>query len=429
MANGLKGRGRTEEQALKERGERGIRIGHLEYKNGFLELGMLSGNCFVITLRNLRVDAPETVNEVMQSIKTKGFINYYGMQRFGTASIPTHAIGLAILKSDWALAISLLLRPRPGEHTEIEAGRRAFLEEGNLSRALDLIPRRCVAERCILEYYQKSKGRNALEALSTIPRNLRLMYVHAYQSYVWNVVVSERVREHGCEKPVFDDLVYDNDPRENTGMDVDATPGDKGKKPQRGGKRPYVAPKIKVLSTEEDLKSYTIFDVIMPLPGRDVAYPGGQLGERYKEFLRLDGLDPDNLIHAQKDYTLLGSYRKIMHLPAQLSWSTLRYTDPDIALAQSDEDKILGFDPPVVEEHGRFMALQIQLQLGTAAYATMAIREITKMDTSSQTQAVLTQRSEDQKFKGGNEPAVEVEGEGEDAEVPVAEDEDEMLDA
>lgn len=95
MANGLKGRGRTEEQAIKERGERGIRIGDLEYTTGFLELGMLKGNCFVITLRygqgiqsqfkfnvpgyrNLRVDAPETVNEVMQSIQTKGFINYYG---------------------------------------------------------------------------------------------------------------------------------------------------------------------------------------------------------------------------------------------------------------------------------------------------------------------------------------------------------------
>lgn len=94
------------------------------------------------------------------------------MQRFGTASIPTHAIGLAFLKSDWELAISLLLRPRPGEHSEVEAGRRAFLEDGNLNRALDLIPRRCVAERCILEYYSKNKGRNALEALSTVSSSL-----------------------------------------------------------------------------------------------------------------------------------------------------------------------------------------------------------------------------------------------------------------
>ena len=34
------------------------------------------------------------------------------------------------------------------------------------------------------------------------------MYVHAYQSYVWNVMVSERVREFGADAPVVGDLVY-----------------------------------------------------------------------------------------------------------------------------------------------------------------------------------------------------------------------------
>lgn len=66
-----------------------------------------------------------------------------------------------------------------------------------------------------------------------------------------------------------------------------------------GGKKGYVPPKIKTLE-ESDLSKYSIFDVIMPLPGRDVEYPGGQLGERYKEFLKADGLDPDNLHHAQR---------------------------------------------------------------------------------------------------------------------------------
>jgi tRNA pseudouridine13 synthase len=55
----------------------------------------------------------------------------------------------------------------------------------------------------------------------------------------------------------------------------------------------------------------------------------------------------------------------------------LRYTDPDVALSQSDEDKILHKEMlPSDEEmkEGEFAALQISLSLGTSAYATMALR-------------------------------------------------------
>ncbi len=88
-----------------------------------------------------------------------------------------------------------------------------------------------------------------------------------------------------------------------------------------------------------------------------------------------------------------------------MAWSVLRYTDPDVALAQADEDKLLGFDPPVTVDDGVFLALQISLRLGTAAYATMALREVTKTDTGSHHQMALTQASEDQKYRGYEEEA------------------------
>ena len=56
---------------------------------------------------------------------------------------------------------------------------------------------------------------------------------------------------------------------------------------------------MKTLTTD-DAHKYSIFDVIMPLPGRDVEYPGGPLGERYREFLKRDELDPDNFVRKQK---------------------------------------------------------------------------------------------------------------------------------
>ena len=101
-----------------------------------------------------------------------GFLAYVqaGMQRFGTASIPTHAIGLALLRSDWAKAVDLILRPRPGEAPDIHEARRIWAEEKNAEAALALMPRRVVAERCILESFSKMGGdtRNLVGALSTV---------------------------------------------------------------------------------------------------------------------------------------------------------------------------------------------------------------------------------------------------------------------
>lgn len=95
-----------------------------------------------------------------------------GMQRFGTASVPTHAIGLALLKSEWQKAISLILRKRHGEHPDVVAARDAWLVDGDLDRALDLMPKRVIAERCILESFKKQGGdtRNAMGALSTVSK-------------------------------------------------------------------------------------------------------------------------------------------------------------------------------------------------------------------------------------------------------------------
>ena len=121
----------------------------------------------------------------MSILKTKGFINYYGapgrlhspvsnvpsgMQRFGTASIPTHAIGLAILQSDWEKAVDLILRPRPGEAPDIQEARFAWSAEKNLDKALMLMPRRVVAERCLLESFRRMNGdtRNLVGALSSV---------------------------------------------------------------------------------------------------------------------------------------------------------------------------------------------------------------------------------------------------------------------
>jgi tRNA pseudouridine13 synthase len=49
--NGVRDKRRSFHQATHDRGERGLRIGDLAYSDEYLELGMLKGNHFTITLR------------------------------------------------------------------------------------------------------------------------------------------------------------------------------------------------------------------------------------------------------------------------------------------------------------------------------------------------------------------------------------------
>ena len=68
-------------------------VGNFKYCREPLKLGSLSGNHFIITLRNV-VGDHDKIAESLESLKVNGFINYFGLQRFGTTSVPTHKIGV-----------------------------------------------------------------------------------------------------------------------------------------------------------------------------------------------------------------------------------------------------------------------------------------------------------------------------------------------
>lgn len=54
--------------------------------------------------RNLKVNDEGIVKEAVEHLEKNGFINYFGLQRFGNSSlVPTYAVGKAILKGDWKL--------------------------------------------------------------------------------------------------------------------------------------------------------------------------------------------------------------------------------------------------------------------------------------------------------------------------------------
>ena len=55
------------------------------------------------------------VRDAVTSLSNTGFINYFGMQRFGTSRIPTHQIGKALIAKKWENAVDLILSAVTGE--------------------------------------------------------------------------------------------------------------------------------------------------------------------------------------------------------------------------------------------------------------------------------------------------------------------------
>ena len=82
------------------RSVKGAYVGNFKFEKLPLKLGKLDGNRFTIALRNVTA-ADDLIEKAMVSLRDNGFINYYGLQRFGTiAAIPTYEIGKALLQGN-----------------------------------------------------------------------------------------------------------------------------------------------------------------------------------------------------------------------------------------------------------------------------------------------------------------------------------------
>uniref|UniRef100_A0A4W5MPE7 Pseudouridylate synthase 7 homolog n=1 Tax=Hucho hucho TaxID=62062 RepID=A0A4W5MPE7_9TELE len=325
-----------------------FKLGNFCYKKHPLKLGELQGNHFTVVIRNI-TGTEEQVQQAMTSLRETGFINYYGMQRFGTTAVPTHQVGKAILQDNWNEVIDLILKPRPGaEKGYLVKCREEWAQSQDPEAALKKLPvKRCVEGQLLrgLSMYGK---KNIITAFAMIPRNNRLMYIHSYQSFMWNTMVSRRIEAFGL-KAVEGDLVL------------------------RGA----------------EAETHSIQDVVMPLPGFDVIYPTHHGKRGYREKLSADNLDIDNMRHRVRDYSLAGAYRRILIKPSDVSWEVINYDDPRISLVHTDVEKLEDQPPPVFNKEGKYRALRMEFSLPPSTYATMAIREVLKMDTSIKNQTQL----------------------------------------
>lgn len=440
---------------------RNAKIGNFEYQPSGLQLGQLQGNEFVITLRDCRfgddVDwedraarASHLVGCAVETLRQNGFLNYYGLQRFGTFSTRTDTVGIKMLQGDFEAAVKAILDFSPTslaaaqdpslDDEKISADDKArayalnqFRHTGTTQPALRSLPRKFSAESSIIRHLGgDNRGRDFHGALQTISRNLRLMYVHAYQSLVWNVVTSERWKLFG-PRVVEGDLVLIEEHRDKMdeaakpdGIDADGEVVVQPGEDDRALNPVDIFTRAKALTKDEASSgTYSIFDIVLPTPGYDILYPANEMLEVYKEFMaseRGGGLDPLDMHRKWKDVNLSGSYRKFLARPGDdISFEIKTYSDENEQFVQTDLDRLnKGQQQPPHPEGHRMKSLSgprddgtkeddwsviqeqlearkqelkessveaaeqekiavvLKLQLGASQYATMALRELMK---------------------------------------------------
>lgn len=135
------------------------------------------------------------------------------------------------------------------------------------------------------------------------------MYIHAYQSLIWNELVSRRLAKFGlvlCEG----DLVYADSEQTNAEIldddiecdEENAETNENDDQQQQISTNPSRFLTMVKPLTKEDIESnkYTIFDIVLPLPGHDITYPNNECKEWYQNRLQQDDLSSEKLRQKQK---------------------------------------------------------------------------------------------------------------------------------
>ena len=407
--NNRKGGGNT-----NNKGTGILRLGSFSYVNKELKLGLLNGNRFDIVLRNVCIEQSDKstkrdiieattkrLRECANAMKDIGFINYFGMQRFGKFH-DTHLVGIAVLKGDFKTACDLIMRVKPGEQERYKVLREKWqnrfngvdmsnddeVDKAEMECAKELLRglgRFMNCETSIMHSLSR-KPRDYKKAFGTIAKHMRSMFLHAYQSILWNKAASHRIEKGGAKEVMEGDLVL---------LDKNSEGRSSGLK----GKQVHVV-------TQDDVETgkFSVSDFVLPLVGTRVELPTNCTADLFETLLEEDGLTFESFKNIQdRELALCGDYRKVICKPDDVDFEIKLYKDPlqpliktDLMTIHGDELECVDLtcnDQNVEDFNGgvdeKKVAMVIGFTLPPSAYATIALRELMKRPTSAEYQTEL----------------------------------------
>ena len=196
-----------------------------------VRIGNLYGNRFTITIRNIDKNIQKrNIIPMLDCLKEySGFPNFFGVQRFGMIRPINHLIGRSLIDGDYETAVmTYLARPFSGETQELYNLRKELESTRNFARALQGFPDHLIFEKSILNSLVHEPN-DYINALQQLPRNLLTLFINAYQSYLFNKMVSKRIiQEIPLNQAIIGDIVLplrqqmvQNEPILVTRMNID----------------------------------------------------------------------------------------------------------------------------------------------------------------------------------------------------------------
>ncbi len=259
--------------------------------NRDIQLGDLIGNKFRITVRQAKDG--ERIRKIYEELREKGTPNFFGLQRFGSIRFITHEVGLHILKRDYESAFWIYVaKPFEGENEEVRKIREELWNTRDAKFGLRELPKYLRYERNLLQKLRE--GKSEKEALLSLPENLKTMFIHAYQSYVFNRVLSARIKEFGSLKIVergdwVDFVEFDN------------------------GYYCFGEDYVKVNEFNEGRIRFLIekrrCSLSIPLPGYETELGDDWTSQKIREFLDEDGIKLEDFKHEYREFSSKGGLR------------------------------------------------------------------------------------------------------------------------